>query len=295
MGTVTKILFPVEFSPRCQGAARYVEALARQFHSEVILLHVVPAVTIPYGTPPVLAYSGAAELNAERIEDRRQRLNHFLAAELEGIAARRVLLHHGDPAQCIVAEAASEGCSLIVIPTHGYGPFRRFLLGSVTAKVLHDAKCPVWTGPHMEDGGERPSEAVHFGKILCAVDHTEDNFEPAQWAAKFAADCGASLSLVHVLPITVVRMGGVYFSPEWRANLIQEAREWMCQLQCRIGISSEPMVEIGEVPATVDTAAREFGADLLVIGRGRPHGVHGRLRTNAYAILRQAPCPVVAV
>jgi nucleotide-binding universal stress UspA family protein len=295
VGTLSKILFPVEFSPRCQGAARYVEALARQFHSEVILLHVVPAVTIPYGTPPVLAYSGATELDAERTEDRRKRLNQFLAGEFEGISVRRVLLHNGDPAERIVTEAAREGCGLIVIPTHGYGPFRRFLLGSVTAKVLHDAKCPVWTGPHLEEAGERNSEPVRFGKILCAVDHTEDNLEAAHWAARFAADCGASLSLVHVLPITIVRMGGVSFNPEWRANIVREARAWMCQLQSQIGISSEPLVEIGEVPATVDAVARDFSADLLVIGRGRPHGVHGRLRTNAYAILRQAPCPVAAV
>jgi nucleotide-binding universal stress UspA family protein len=295
MGTLSKILFPVEFSPRCQGAARYVEALARQFHSEVILLHVVPAVTIPYGAPPMLAYPGVNDLDAERTEDRRQRLNQFLAGEFKGITVRRVLVRDGDAAQRIVAEAEDEGCELIVIPTHGYGPFRRFLLGSVTAKVLHDAKCPVWTGPHMEEGDGRHSEPVEFRRILCAVDRTEDRFETAQWAARFAADCGASLSLVHVLPITTVRMGGVYFSPEWRVNLIREAHEWMCQLQCQLGIASEPLVEIGEVPPAVATAAGDFHADLLAIGRGRMHGVHGRLRTNAYAILRQAPCSVVAV
>jgi len=37
-----------------------------------------------------------------------------------------------------------------MMPTHGLGGFRRFLLGSVTAKVLHDADCPVWTGVHLE-------------------------------------------------------------------------------------------------------------------------------------------------
>jgi hypothetical protein len=36
-------------------------------------------------------------------------------------------------------------------------------------------------------------------------------------------------------------------------------------------------------------------ADLLVIGRGSAAGMFGRLRTNAYAIIRQSPCPVVSV
>jgi nucleotide-binding universal stress UspA family protein len=36
-------------------------------------------------------------------------------------------------------------------------------------------------------------------------------------------------------------------------------------------------------------------ADALVIGRGSAAGLFGRLRSNAYAIIRQAPCPVVSV
>ena len=42
-------------------------------------------------------------------------------------------------------------------------------------------------------------------------------------------------------------------------------------------------------------AAARVQADALVIGRGSAAGLFGRLRTNAYAIIRQAPCPVVSV
>jgi nucleotide-binding universal stress UspA family protein len=35
-------------------------------------------------------------------------------------------------------------------------------------------------------------------------------------------------------------------------------------------------------------------ADLVVIGRGKLQEALGRLRTNAYAIIRQSPCPVVS-
>ena len=43
-----------------------------------------------------------------------------------------------------------------------------------------------------------------------------------------------------------------------------------------------------------DVASRRK-ADLLVIGRGRESGLLGRLRANAYAILRESPCPVVTI
>jgi nucleotide-binding universal stress UspA family protein len=53
-------------------------------------------------------------------------------------------------ADLALLHALAENASLIILPTHGYGPFRRFLLGSATAKVLRDADCPVLIGAHME-------------------------------------------------------------------------------------------------------------------------------------------------
>jgi hypothetical protein len=38
------------------------------------------------------------------------------------------------------------------------------------------------------------------------------------------------------------------------------------------------------------TLRSETASDLLVIGRSAEHGVIGRLRTNAYSIIRQSPC-----
>src|SRR5207245_2957797 len=54
----------------------------------------------------------------------------------------------GDPAAEITHYAEKNQVDLIMMPTHGYGRFRNMLLGSVTAKVLHDAHCPIWTAAH---------------------------------------------------------------------------------------------------------------------------------------------------
>jgi nucleotide-binding universal stress UspA family protein len=54
-------------------------------------------------------------------------------------------------------------------------------------------------------------------------------------------------------------------------------------------------VEQGEPSVCVDQVAAEAHADAVVIGRGRAGGMLGRLPTHAYAIVRQAPCPVVAI
>jgi nucleotide-binding universal stress UspA family protein len=55
------------------------------------------------------------------------------------------------------------------------------------------------------------------------------------------------------------------------------------------------MIEAGEPAKAICSAAVRVQAEALVIGRGSAAGVFGRLRTNAYAIIRQAPCPVVSV
>jgi hypothetical protein len=64
----------------------------------------------------------------------------------------------GDPAREITDYAQEQGADLIMMPTHGYRTFRSLLLGSVTAKVLHDAACPVWTGVHVEDSPPAPAK-----------------------------------------------------------------------------------------------------------------------------------------
>ena len=110
--------------------------------------------------------------------------------ELRNLNVKRVLLY-GDPAHEIVKYADSEKADLIVLPTHGYGPFRRFLLGSVTAKVLHDAQCPVWTGVHTEETARLDS--VSFGRILCALDPWNSDDNALSWAWQFGCEIGAQV------------------------------------------------------------------------------------------------------
>jgi nucleotide-binding universal stress UspA family protein len=66
-------------------------------------------------------------------------------------------------------------------------------------------------------------------------------------------------------------------------------------LQQRFGTEAELVVEAGDPPKVICEMAQRQPAGLLVIGRGSAAGVFGRLRANAYAIIRQSPCPVVSV
>ena len=161
MITFQRILFPVDFSKQDHEAASFVKAMAERFHSEVILLHVAEFVPAWYADPDAMA------LEPVVMNERREHLNGHLTEALSGLCVQR-MLELGDPSREITKCARDQKADLIMMPTHGYGPFRRFLLGSVTAKVLHDADCPVWTGVHTDQLWSQ--KQYQWRRFLCAVD-----------------------------------------------------------------------------------------------------------------------------
>ena len=266
MFQLRRILFPVDFSDRCLGAAAYVEALAGRFEAELILLHVVE-----------VAYNSALEdLHEIRIED----LETFFGNGLKHLRVKK-LVKHGEAARKIVECASYHNADLIMIPTQGMGIYRRLILGSTSAKVLHDADCPVWTGVHLENAPAL--EAVACQRIVCAMDLKPSNVRVLDWANHLAQEYQAELILVHVTRSSE--------TPDAHSR----ARRTLECLQEAIGARRIVRVEIGEVAEVLAHLAGELKADLLVIGRKAETGVLGRLEMTAYSIIRQSPCPVVSV
>ena len=287
------ILLPIDFSERSAGAARYAKALAAQFGSELTILHVLTPLQYEYGA---LEISGSmlSELYRNRSEQATRELAGFLADELAGPKVHRMVFE-GDPAAKIVELAhRSPDQTVIIMPTHGYGPFRRFILGSTTAKVLHDADCPVWTGVHLEEAPTLAS--IPFRNILCAVDLGPQSSKTLCWAARLAHEFCSQLHLVHATCASSDAPEATEDPAVSRqAGVRKSAGEELLRLQKFVGVEATYSVEAGEAAKVICSSAGRVRADLLVIGRGSAAGVFGRLRTNAYAIIRESPCPVVSV
>jgi len=279
MPSIAKILLPVDFSERAAGAARYARCLASRCGSEVVVLHVLPPLHSDFGTE--ITGAMLVDVYRTRAEQAARELESYLADDLAGLNVRRVVLN-GDPSTQIVTYAHGEGAELIVMPTHGYGPFRRFILGSNTAKVLHDADCPVWTGVHLDQAPAHDEVAIT--SILCAVDLGPQSLKTLAWASWLQQRFQAKLTILHAVAAHADSAG------------IQEiAEEELQHLQREAGAQAELLLEAGEPSRVICAAASRIRASLVVIGRGSAAGDFGRLRTNAYAIIRQSPCPVVSV
>jgi len=113
-----------------------------------------------------------------------------------------------------------------------------------------------------------------------------------RWAAGLASEFKSKLTLLHVVP-RLDSPGEGSYSEEWRRHLLAGTSEAIAKVQQSAGIHVEAVVESGEVSKAVRAAAGRLNADLVVIGRGAAD--NARLRTNAYGIIRESPCPVVSV
>ncbi|HVW07429.1 MAG TPA: universal stress protein [Bryobacteraceae bacterium] len=278
------ILFPVDFSDHSVAMRHDVEFMARTFAAKLTLLHALPP---PRGVE-LLGEGTPAPPEARR--EAAAHLSEFAASMSLPIAIQTMIVD-GDAAGNIVEFAKRHAVDLVMMPTRGFGAFRRFLIGSVTAKVLHDLHCAVWTSAH----AELPHGPIPQGirAILCAVDLTESDEGLIRRAHDLAVFFSARLHLFHAVSSTPLSTEG-FNQIDFRHFLLQSTRNAIANLQQHAGTDYPVEVAEGNLIGTLSTAVRQYNADLLVIGRGHLAQPLGQFRTNAHAIVRASPCPVLS-
>ncbi len=274
-----KILFPVDYSEPCRAIVPYVAEMRSHFSAELGLIHA-------YG-PEALAYSPLPITDPELPEQARalaeERLAEFAQANFPGL---HVELYSGigEPGAIIHDVVKHQSADLVMLPTHGRSPLRRFLLGSVTAKVLHDLTVPVWTGHPLR---------LPYTSILAAVDSSDEAETVMRAAAAFAASYQAELSLGYVMEMPPVSMETA-FGP-YRDDFIAAADARLAELKKKAGVKAPHTILDGPVADAIRDEALRIGADLIVTGRGEVYGTLSRLWSHLYPIVRHAPCPVLSI
>ncbi len=284
-----RILFPVDMSEEDRKAAPFVKAMADRFGSQIDLLYVQEPIFPSYAAPEddTLTVTSVAEEFRKR---RRAEFDSFLVSEFAKNTLHRAWAE-GDAGREIVSYAKSNNIGLIMMPTHGYGPFRRFLIGSVTAKVLHDVPCPVWTGVHTPELLSEDPEKCE--RLLCAVDIFPPDVRAVQWAAEFASKRHCEVQLVHA--VQGAQSTRDFNDRSFRESLFKIAREAVDSLQKEAGTAFQVTIRAGKPEHVVRDVALEIKTDLVLIGRGVLNDPFGRLRTHAYSIIRESPRPVISV
>ncbi len=160
MNAIKTIIVAVDFSDIVADVIRTACAVADKVHTR---LHVVTVVPDPVRQAWSTEVPG---LDFEAIHARwKQEAETRMAEVLGQVTLHPAQVGHavltGIPDREIVSYARDHDADLIVLGTHGYGPFKRLILGSVVDRVLRQAPCAVLTVPpsaHREQQ-EAPAEA----------------------------------------------------------------------------------------------------------------------------------------
>jgi nucleotide-binding universal stress UspA family protein len=184
--------------------------------------------------------------------------------------------------------------------THGRGGFERWVLGSVTEKVLRKVGCPVMTIPPPFEGTRAP---VAFKRILCALDFSEASLNALRYALSLAQENDAELALLHAVEWLVEDQPGaeppVFDVPEYRRYLERDARARLHRAvpeEARDWCHPVELLGAGRAWKEILRVARERESQLIVMG------VHGRsavdlmlFGSTTHHVIRSACCPVLTI
>ena len=296
MITIKRILCPVDFSSFSCRAFEHAAVLARWYEAELTVLHVSPLMPTMFGLEPALSATTLAPFDREALG---RELLEFVGDTAKATREPALVIRSGPAAATILTVATEIRADLVVLGTHGRTGFEKFMLGSVTEKVVRKARCPVLTVPSRAAGDP---ENPLFARILCGVDFSEASDHAARHAVSLAQEAKGRLTLLHVvewLPDESFSKYPSFDVDRYRRSLLADARarvEELVPAEARNWCEAETRVVCGKPYQEVLRVAQDDGADLIVLG------VHGRgpidrmlFGSTTQQVVRQALCPVLTI
>jgi nucleotide-binding universal stress UspA family protein len=137
------ILIPTDGSDLATNAVKHGVDFAKEIDAKVTGVTVTEPFHVLSLAPTQLEYT-----RAEYKKDSEARAAKVLgsvsaAAGSAGVSCETLHVEHEHPYQAIIDTAASKGCDLIVMASHGRRGVAAVVLGSETVKVLTHSKIPV--------------------------------------------------------------------------------------------------------------------------------------------------------
>ena len=287
--TLRNILYLTDFSEPSEAALPFAEAVAREYDAKVYALHVSMPVPMAYATPE------STEAMIEGQEEWAQAEMQRVDSRLTGLPHATFVERGGAVWPPVEREINRNAIDLIVLGTHGRTGAQKLLLGSVAEEIFRRSNVPVLTiGPSARKGLHNGAK---FHRVLFATDFTPESLAAAPYAISMAQENQARLILVHVMNEPDQAPNGEV-AEEVMVNLTAQLHGLVpadAELWCR----PEPLVMYGNPGERILEAAKEYNADLIVMGVRRSTGHLGAAihlgRATAHKIVAHATCPVLTV
>lgn len=294
---ITRILAPTDLSPSAEGACHLAARLANRLQAGLVVFYAVPI------TDMVRQIEGVRGTQRETVlTDARERVQAWFEAavpqEWRRFLAVEVQVGVGEPAQEIASAAGATGADLIVMATHGRSGIGHLVMGSVAEAVLRNAQVPVLA----LKTGQASAALTAVKRIVWATDLSPASEAAWRYALLLADALSAEVSLLHVVSgADAAGLSGVpgLVSAGWLEDEMA-ARDGVLAPRQReaeaLGLPARRKVTLGAPAESIIAEAEAEQADLIVVGtHGRRGFRHVLLGSVAEAVIRRAPCPVLAV
>jgi nucleotide-binding universal stress UspA family protein len=203
----------------------------------------------------------------------------------------------GSPASAILSNADEWKPDLIVVGSHGRSALGRFILGSVSQKIVTEAHCSVRVARGRGIDARAPA------RILLGFDGSLDALAAVRTIASRTWPEKSAIRVLAVLAPTISDSPLLPWTPEQIAQREASAREWMQkQIEAAAeelrssGLAVTPVITAGDPKQALLDEADGWQADCLFIGaRGHNRLVRFMLGCVATAVVARARCSVEVV
>ena len=214
------------------------------------------------------------------------------------------LVRHGNPVDEILRVAKEIDADLIVLGSHGIGMAKRFLLGSVSDRVLEYATCSVLIVK--KKPAEAAAAAIAPGtnapyKIMLAYDNTDVAQACLNQCASLPLEDNSEINVVYVMPLITASRQDVrqHINPIWlqKKQIMQdELDKAVKKLKWATPNVTTQLREAENVSHEILTAAEQAGSDLIMFGCKDKGAIRNLLFGSiTRRMARYAECTVWAV
>lgn len=269
MRKYSKILVPYDGTISTEYTLRMSCRIARWNDSHVLVL------------VPFFAKDVAGEENDDFV------LGVKLISRQEKVAMD-VLFQDGRPSDTIIDVSHKQENDLIVMGKAEMSALEKFVIGSITGRVIGYAKCDMIIVP--ED------RLLRWNRILLCADGSKSNHAAVENAISYAQHFGGAINAVSVVDLTDEFYA---LAPEGAREMVEKSLrllDGIAEKAKEQGVTVTPFVKEGEKHEKILEVAQETKADVIFMGSHERIGLGSLLLGSvARKIAMNADCPVFII
>ena len=294
---IKNILCTTDFSRFSNLAISYALSMAEEFDAKLYVCHVIDLTTAGMYGEAFLAF-----------DEQESRITSRALKELKETIGDRLpnwepLVVSGHPADEISRICQEMKVDLVISATRGRSGFKRFLIGSVTGRLMRTLPCPLLVVQSIEEAPDAPTDQeFRMRRILVGCDFSEDSHLAFQYGVSLAQEFQAELHLAHVIEPSVYRdllkpaPSVVEDLREALRDALNEKLESMVPDEAFSWCTLKTTLLAGHPHEELIKYARLNNIDLIVLGI-RGHGMVESLLIGSTTdrLTVRSPCPVLCV